>query len=232
MTEIDALLQENRKFPPSDEFQSAARSSPTRRSTTRTLRGLLGRAGGGARVVHEVERRCSTGSRRTRKWFVGGKLNVSVNCLDRHIATARAQQGGAHLGRRAGRPAHAHLLGPLRRGPEVRERAQVARREAGRPRRDLHAADPRSRDRDARVRAHRRDPLGGVRRLLARVAARPHQRRAGKVLITADGGYRRGSVVPLKRNADKALEECAVDRARRRRAAPRPARPATKRSPR
>ena len=29
-----------------------------------------------------------------------------------------------------------------------------------------------------------------------------------KVLITADGGYRRGQVVPLKRNADKALEEC------------------------
>jgi acetyl-CoA synthetase len=28
-----------------------------------------------------------------------------------------------------------------------------------------------------------------------------------KVLVTADGGYRRGSIVPLKRNADKALEE-------------------------
>jgi acetyl-CoA synthetase len=29
-----------------------------------------------------------------------------------------------------------------------------------------------------------------------------------KVVITADGGYRRGQIVPLKRNADKALEEC------------------------
>jgi acetyl-CoA synthetase len=29
-----------------------------------------------------------------------------------------------------------------------------------------------------------------------------------KVLITADGGYRRGAIVPLKRNADKAVEEC------------------------
>jgi acetyl-CoA synthetase len=29
-----------------------------------------------------------------------------------------------------------------------------------------------------------------------------------KLLITADGGYRRGSIVPLKRNADKAIEEC------------------------
>ena len=29
-----------------------------------------------------------------------------------------------------------------------------------------------------------------------------------KVLVTADGGYRRGQIVPLKRNADKALAEC------------------------
>jgi acetyl-CoA synthetase len=29
-----------------------------------------------------------------------------------------------------------------------------------------------------------------------------------KVLITADGGWRRGSVVPLKHNADRALENC------------------------
>ncbi len=35
---------------------------------------------------------------------------------------------------------------------------------------------------------------------------------ACKVLITADGGYRRGQTVPLKRNADKALEGLPVDR--------------------
>ena len=40
-----------------------------------------------------------------------------------------------------------------------------------------------------------------------------------KVLITADGGWRRGSVVPLKANADAALAGHPVDRARRRGAA-------------
>ena len=166
------------------------------------------------------------------KWFVGGKLNVSVNCVDRHVRTAAPQQGGAHLGGRARRSPHAHLLGPLRRGQQVRQRAQDARREEGRPRRDLPAAHPRGGDRDARLRAHRRHPLGGVRRLLARVAARPHQRRAGKVLITADGGYRRGQIVPLKRNADKALEETPVDRARRSSCSAARAPAATRRSPR
>ena len=33
-----------------------------------------------------------------------------------------------------------------------------------------------------------------------------------RILITADGGYRRGAVVPLKKNVDDALVGIAVDR--------------------
>ena len=40
-----------------------------------------------------------------------------------------------------------------------------------------------------------------------------------RLLITADGGYRRGQIVPLKQMADEALARHAVDRERRRRAA-------------
>ena len=39
-----------------------------------------------------------------------------------------------------------------------------------------------------------------------------------KLLITADGGYRRGQIIPLKQMVDEALTGHAVDRARRRRA--------------
>ena len=59
---------------------------------------------------------CSTGSRRTRSGSSAGQLNASVNCVDRHVARAAPQQGGDHLGRRAGRSPHAHLLRPLPRG--------------------------------------------------------------------------------------------------------------------
>ena len=44
-----------------------------------------------------------------------------------------------------------------------------------------------------------------------------------RLLVTADGGYRRGGVVPLKRVADEALDRNAVDRARHHRP-PRPRR--------
>ena len=43
------------------------------------------------------------------EWFVGGKINISYNCLDRHLTTCAAQQGRADLGRRARRTTHAHL---------------------------------------------------------------------------------------------------------------------------
>ena len=47
--------------------------------------------------------------------------------------------------------------------------------------------------RDARLRAHRRDPFGGVRRLLAEVARRPHRGLpVASVVITADEGLRGG----------------------------------------
>ena len=106
------------------------------------------------------------------KWFVGGKLNASYNCLDRHLTDRTPQQGRAHLGGRARRLARAHLPDAAERGRALRQRAQEPRREGGRSRRDLHAAGARGGDRDARVRAHRRDPFGRVRRLLGRGAGR------------------------------------------------------------
>ena len=43
------------------------------------------------------------------KWFVGGQINLSYNCLDRHVADLAQKQSRHHLGERAGRSSHAHL---------------------------------------------------------------------------------------------------------------------------
>mgnify|MGYP003694262451 CR=1 FL=1 len=55
------------------------------------------------------------------KWFVGGQINLSYNCLDRHVQTCAQEQSRAHLGERAGRSPHLHLPAALEGSAEVRQ---------------------------------------------------------------------------------------------------------------
>ena len=55
------------------------------------------------------------------RWFVGGKINASYNCVDRHVKKRPAQQGGDHLGGRTWRTPYIDLLGPLPRGEQIRQ---------------------------------------------------------------------------------------------------------------
>ena len=221
MSEIDALLKEDRSFPPAAEW---------RRSANVADPGVYDRAAADpeafwAGFASELEWMRPWDSvlewkSPHAKWFVGGKLNISANCLDRHVADRPAQQGRLHLGRRAGRSADADLLGSLPSGLRVRQRPQVARREARRSRRALPSADPRARDRDARLRAHRRRSTASCSAASApNRCATASTIRECVLLVTADGGYRRGQIVPLKQMADEALRETPSIRERRRRAA-------------
>ena len=140
------------------------------------------------------------------KWFVGGKLNVSVNCLDRHLRGPRRNKAAIIWEGEPGDRRTLTYFDLYRQVVDVRQRAEVARRQQGRPRRDLPAADSRAGDRDARLRAHRRRPHRRLRRLQRRVAARSHQRLAG-----APARHRRRRLSPrhrsspLKQMADEAL---------------------------
>ncbi len=109
-----------------------------------------------------------------------------------------------HLGgRRPERLQAHHLSGTARRGLPLRQHPAQPQRREGRPRHHLPADDPGGGLRDARLRAHRRHPLGGVRRLLARLARQPHRglpvegghhrrrRRARRPQDSAQGQHRR-----------------------------------------
>ncbi len=113
------------------------------------------------------------------RWFADGTLNVAANCLDRHLAKRGEQT--AILWERDDPADDVRILSYRELHEQVCRLANAlkgARRREGRPRHDLHADDSRGRRRDARVRAHRRGALGGLRRLLARGAAKGASRTA------------------------------------------------------
>ena len=136
------------------------------------------------------------------KWFVGGKLNVSENCLDRHLDGAAEKQGGAHLGRRAGRK---RVITYQQLHREVCRFANVLKRNK------IKKGDrviiympmiPEAADRHAGLRAPGHHALGGFRRVQRRIHQGPRADSGAVAVITADGGYRRGAIVPLKANVD------------------------------
>src|SRR3954470_2778819 len=88
--EIADLLQEDRSFPPSEEFRAQAnvRDAEVYARAARDPEGFW------AAFASELEwftpwTQVLEWKPPHAKWFVGGTLNASVNCVDRHIRTAR-----------------------------------------------------------------------------------------------------------------------------------------------
>ena len=109
------------------------------------------------------------------RWFEDGVTNVAHNCLDRHLATRGDQTAIIWEG---DDPAHDRKITYRELHAEVsplRQCAQGPRRQEGRSRHHLSADDSASRGGDAGLRPHRRHPFGGVRRVFARFARRPHR---------------------------------------------------------
>jgi acetyl-CoA synthetase len=144
------------------------------------------------------------------KWFVGGKLNASVNCLDRHVATWRKNKAALVF---EGEPGDTRVLtyGQLHR--EVCKAAN-ALTELGIVAGDFVAIYmPMIPEATiamlacARIGAPHTVVFGGF----SAEALRDRIEDANaKAVITADGGWRRGQVVPLKDNVDKAVVGTSV----------------------
>jgi acetyl-CoA synthetase len=146
------------------------------------------------------------------KWFLGGKLNVSVNCLERQIACGRKNKAALIF---EGEPGDSRVItyGELHR--EVC-RAANALLELGVKTGDFVAIYmPMIPEAAiamlacARIGAPHTVVFGGFSS--EALADRVKDAKA-KVVITADGGWRRGAVVPLKANVDHAIEGSTVQK--------------------
>jgi len=142
------------------------------------------------------------------KWFVGGQLNVSENCLDRHVVAGGGDKIAYYW---EGEPGDRRVI-------TYRELLE----EVGRFANALKALGVRKGDRVciylgmvpelpvamlacARIGASHSVVFGGFSAEALRDRINDAE---AKVLVTADGGYRRGQVVPLKQNAEEALRDC------------------------
>ncbi len=206
--DIDVLLQEHRKFPPPAEFRENAH--------IRTL-DIYDRAAADYEAYWAEQAGTLEWSKPWKKvldwkpphakWFVGGKLNVSVNCVDRHLRGPRRNKAALIW---EGEPGERRTLTYWDLYCEVTKFANVLRR-LGVGKGDRVAIYlpmvPEaivSMLACARIGAIHSVVFGGFSPESLR--DRINDAKA-KLLITADGGYRRGQIVPLKRNSDKALED-------------------------
>ena len=139
------------------------------------------------------------------KWFIGGKLNVSENCLDRHLSGPRKTKAAIIW---EGEPGEKRVLTYQQLHREVCRFANVLKRNGTKKGDRVLIYMPMVPEAAiamlacARIGAMHSVVFGGfsAESIKDRVLDS-----GAKLIITADGGYRRGAVVPLKRNVDDAL---------------------------
>ena len=209
MSDIDVLLTENRSFPPSAVFRDGARvrDHAIADEAARDPESYWSRMAGELEWMTPWSRVLDWQPPHAR-WFVGGTLNVAANCADRHVLGNSAARNKAAI-IWEGEPGDRRTLTYWDLYREVQQFANV-----------LKSLGVRKGDRVgiylplvpeaaiamlacARIGAIHSVVFGGFSPESLRDRLNDAQ---AKVLITADGGYRRGQIVPLKRNADQALE--------------------------
>ncbi len=210
---IDTLLDETRVFPPSDAFRAAAHcgSAALYDEAARDPEGFWASQAEALQWSRRWDRVLDWDPPHA-KWFVGGELNASVNCLDRHVVTARRNQAALIW---EGEPGERRTITYWDLYREVNKFANVLKKLGVRRGDRVAIYMPMIPEvviamlACARIGAPHSVVFGGF----SADSLRDRINDAGAVvLVTADGGFRRGQVVPLKRAADQALEQCPTIR--------------------
>jgi len=208
---IDDLLQEERHFPPTPAFAAQAKvNDPT--VYARAAADPEAFWGAEAKELHWFapwNKVCAAGFPHT-KWFTGGRLNISYNCLDAHLESARRNKAALIW---EGEPGDRRTYTYLQLHREVCRFAN-AMKKLGVGKGDRVAIYlPMIPEAAIAMLACAR--LGAIHNVVFggfspdALADRINDCEC-KLLVTADGGWRRGKIINLKSEADKALAKCTT----------------------
>jgi acetyl-CoA synthetase len=204
---LEALLDEHRRFAPSAAFRAAANFGDTSiYDRAEADREAYWADWAGKLDWFEPWHTVLEWTPPYAKWFLGGKLNVSHNCLDRHV-----QDG--YAGRAAliweGEPGDTRTYTYRELLDEVCQFSNALRRLGVEKGDRVTVYLPMIPEAAVAMLACTR--IGAIHSVVfggfspESLADRNNDAEA-KVLITADGGWRRGGIVPLKENSDEALK--------------------------
>jgi acetyl-CoA synthetase len=205
---IDALLQENRTFAPSDTFRNSANASNDAIYETAANDREAFWAGWAEQLDwHTKWDKVLDWQPPYAKWFVGGKLNASHNCLDRHLATKPGKLAIVWEGEPG--DVRSFTYGELH--AEVSKFANALKKLGVKLGDRVAIYMPLVPEAIVAMLACAR--IGAVHSVVfggfSSEALRDRiQDAEAKVLITATSGYRRGNLVPLKKLADAAVNDC------------------------
>ncbi|HWH01696.1 MAG TPA: acetate--CoA ligase [Pilimelia sp.] len=206
---LENLLQETRQFPPPDALVATA--NVTAAAYEEASADRLGFWATQARRLHwakEWDQVLDWSNPPFAKWFVGGRLNVAYNCLDRHVEAGNGDRVAIHW---EGEPGDTRTLTYADLHRSVCQAAN-ALTELGVVAGDRVAIYmPMIPEAAvamlacARIGATHSVVFGGFSKdaLAGRIADA-----SAKLVITADGGFRRGAPSALKPTVDEAVAEC------------------------
>ncbi|MFT6392233.1 MAG: acetyl-CoA synthetase [Ilumatobacter sp.] len=205
---IEAFASENRTFAPSDEFTSSTLVAGTEMYDEAARDDEAFWARQAAELVHwDTEWDTVLDWQLPyAKWFEGGMLNVSYNCLDRHVLAGNGDRVAFHW---EGEPGDTRTITYKDMLDEVSQFANVLKGLGVEKGDRVNIYLPMIPEAAvamlacARIGAAHSVVFGGFSS--QSLSDRINDAEA-KVLITADGGYRRGEVFPLKATADEACE--------------------------
>ncbi|MFK8026329.1 MAG: acetate--CoA ligase [Ilumatobacter sp.] len=205
---IEAFASENRTFPPSEDFKANTLVAGTQLYDEANEDDEAFWARQAAELIHwDTEWDTILDWQLPyAKWFEGGTLNVAYNCLDRHVEAGKGDKVAIHW---EGEPGdtraitYADLLDEVCRFSNVLRGLGVEKGDRINIYLPMIPEAAVAMLACARIGAAHSVVFGGFS--AQSLSDRINDAEA-KVLITADGGYRRGEVFPLKPAADEACE--------------------------